>query len=360
MGFLKSVNLPITLIIFLLLSVGITVISSSSPTLAIQQASFAIVGALVYFFIASTDYRVLTNLIKPAYVIIILLLILVFIIGIETRGSIRWIPLGSINIQPSEFAKPVLILLLADFWSKRKITWRNILHSLFWIVPILGLVFKQPDLGTTLTLGSIWLGTIFAAGISLKKGIILLLSLLLIIPLSLKGLADYQKQRLTSFLSPQDDPLGVGYNIIQSTIAIGSGEFLGRGLGQGTQTQLQFLPEFRTDFIFAAISEELGFLGASSILLLYLFLIAYCLRVAGNSPDYFGFLIATGTAGMLIFQVVVNTGMSVGILPITGVTLPFISYGGSSLISTIIALALVASVARLRRPIDVSSVEGYN
>lgn len=356
MNFLKLFNIPIFLVAFLLLTVSIAVISSSSTPLAIQQLSFAIVGLLFFIFIASSDYRVLTNLIRPAYLVTILLLILVFILGVETRGSIRWIPLGPINIQPSEFAKPVMILFLADFWSKHKVTWGALIKSFFWIAPVLGLVFKQPDLGTTLTLMAIWLGNIFAAGISLKKGLVLLTTLLLIIPLSLKSLADYQKQRIISFLSPEQDPLGLGYNIIQSTIAVGSGGFLGRGLGQGTQSRLQFLPEFRTDFIFSAISEELGFLGAVAILLIYLFLISYCLKIANLAPDFFGFLICCGVASMIIFQVAVNAGMSVGIFPITGVTLPLISYGGSSLIATLISLGLVASVARFRKPVNPDSI----
>lgn len=356
MGFLKSVNWSITVSLSLLLSVGIIVISSSSTALAIQQASFTFFGLLVYFFIASSDYRMLTNLIRPAYLIIILLLILVFILGVETRGSIRWIPLGPLNIQPSEFAKPVMILFLANFWIGRRVTWMNILKSFLWFLPIVILVFKQPDLGTTLTLGTIWLGTIFAAGIPIKKGLLLLLILALFIPLSIVGLADYQRQRITSFISPQLDPLGVGYNIIQSEIAVGSGQFLGKGLGQGTQSRLQFLPEYRTDFIFAAISEELGFLGSLTLLLIYLFLISYVLIVAGRSIDYFGFLICIGVSVMLIFQIVINTGMSVGLLPITGVTLPLISYGGSSLVSILVCLGLVASVAKFRKPIDIESI----
>lgn len=352
MPFLKSVNWPITVSIFLLLSIGVLVISSSSISLGLQQAAFAIFGVFLYLFISQLDYRTLVNLIKPMYFLTILLLIFVFILGIETRGSIRWIPLGFINIQPSEFAKPVMILFLAYFWSQRKVTWTEIFKSLLWVLPILGLVFKQPDLGTTLTLGVIWVGCLIGAGVSFKKSLILLSIFAIIIPLLLSQLQDYQKQRFTSFLDPGRDPLGQGYNIIQSTIAVGSGQIVGKGLGQGTQSRLQFLPEFRTDFIFAAMAEELGFLGSGMILLIYLFLISYCLRVASRSADFLGFLICTGTAVMLLFQTAVNIGMNVGIVPITGVTLPLISYGGSSLVATLVAMGLVASVSRLRRPID--------
>ena len=359
MGLLKS-NLPISTAIFLLLSVGILVISSSSINLGVQQGVIAIFGLVIYFLISQLDYRILVNFIKPAYFLTIILLILVFFLGFETRGSLRWIPLGIINIQPSEFAKPVIILFLANYWSIRVVTWGNIFKSLLWTLPILWLVFKQPDLGTTLTIGVIWAGCLLGAGLGFKKALVLLAALALTIPLSLNHLEDYQKQRLTSFISPEQDPLGQGYNIIQSTIAVGSGQLVGRGLGQGTQSRLQFLPEFRTDFIFANVAEELGFLGSVAIILIYLFVIAYCLKVASRSIDFFGFLICICASVMLLFQITVNIGMNVGLVPITGVTLPLISYGGSSLISTLIALGLVVSVAKYHRPIDVASVEGYN
>lgn len=354
--FLKSVNWPISIAIFLQLSVGILIISSSSVNLGFQQGVVAIFGFIIYLLISQLDYRTLINLIKPSYFLIILLLILVFFLGVETRGSIRWIPLGIINIQPSEFAKPMIILFLAHFWSNRVVTWKNIFKNLLWVLPILGLVFKQPDLGTTLTIGIIWIGTLIGVGLNFRKLLTLLLILVLAIPLGLNSLEDYQKQRISSFLSPEQDPLGQGYNIIQSTIAVGSGQLLGKGFGQGTQSRLQFLPEFRTDFIFASLAEELGFLGSGVIVLIYLFIISYCLRVASKSVDFFGFLICIGTAIMLLFQTAVNIGMNVGLVPITGVTLPLISYGGSSLISTLMSLGLVASVASIRRPVDIQTV----
>jgi len=360
LGFLKSLNLPITISIFLLLTIGILVIASSSISLSIQQTVFATLGLIAYIVITHTDYRTLTNLIKPSYFLIIFLLIIVFILGIETRGSMRWIPIGPLNIQPSEFAKPVIILFLAFYWSARSVTWVEILKSVLWILPILGLIYKQPDLGTTLTIGVIWLGALLGAGISFKKMLVLLTIMALTIPFSLSQLADYQKQRITTFLSPYEDPLGQGYNIIQSTIAVGSGQIVGKGLGQGTQSRLQFLPEFRTDFIFASVAEELGFLGSATIVLIYLFLISYCLRVASRSVDFFGFLICFCTASILLFQTTINIGMNVGLVPITGVTLPLISYGGSSLVATLVSLGLVASVAKIRRPVDVKSVGGYN
>lgn len=342
---LTSVNLPISLISFLLVSIGILVIYSSSKELAFQQSIFTGIGLISFFLLSKIELPSIRKLIKPLYIFILLLLVIVFILGIETRGSVRWIPLGIFNIQPSEFAKPALILFLAKFWSGRQTSWLNILKSLLYSAPLILLIFKQPDLGSALTIMSIWVGMLFAARISVKKILVLILIFALILPVGWAFLHDYQKERVTSFLAPGSDPLGKGYNLIQSTIAVGSGEMLGRGLGRGTQSRLQFLPEFRTDFIFASIAEELGFLGSVLILSLYLFLLGYLLRVARMANNSFNFLVTAGVVSMFLFQVVVNIGMNVGILPITGITLPLISYGGSSLIATFLSLGMAASCA---------------
>jgi len=346
---LASINLPISLISFLLISIGILVIFSSSKELAIQQLIFTGVGMIFFFLASQLDLQSIKNLIKPLYIFILIMLVAVLILGFETRGSLRWIPLGIFNIQPSEFAKPILILMLAKFWSENPANWLNILKSLLWVAPFFILVFKQPDLGSALTLIAIWLGMLFVANTSLKKMLTLGVIALIIIPASWSFLHDYQKERIVSFIAPESDPLGRGYNVIQSTIAVGSGEFLGRGLGRGTQSRLQFLPEFRTDFIFASIGEEMGFIGTTLILSLYLFLLGYSLRVAQRASSAFNLLAAMGVVSMLSFQITVNIGMNVGILPITGITLPLISYGGSSLIATLLSLGMVASCAQKGR-----------
>lgn len=353
----RVVNLPITLSIISLLSVGILIIYSSSRELALQQAIFAFLGLSLYIFLAGFDYRALRVLIKPLYFTVLGLLFLVIVLGVETRGSVRWIDLGFFNIQPSEFTKPILILLLADFWSKNMPTWKNIFKSFLWILPPLLLIFKQPDLGTALIIFAIWLGMFFCAKVSFKKMLILFTAIALLIPLTWFGLHDYQRQRIVSFLSPAKDPLGMGYNIIQSTIAVGSGQLFGRGLGSGTQSRLQFLPEYRTDFIFASIAEELGFLGTTLIVGIYLFLVMYSLKLAEKSADYFGFLLTCGVVSILVFQSVINIGMNIGLFPITGITLPLISYGGSSLVAIFISLGMVASVGRYQKRID---TETYN
>ena len=334
------------LFIFLLLSLSITVIYSSNQTLAIQQAIYAALGLGLFFLLRSIDYRFLRSFIKPFYIIILGLLIITFILGIETRGSVRWIPLGLFNLQPSEFAKPLIILLLADFWSKNIASWKNIFKSFFIVSPILLLVFRQPDLGTTLTLFFCWLGLLLVSQISIFKIFTVIIGGISSIPIIWLNLQQYQKERIFSFISPQQDPQGIGFHVIQSTIAVGSGQFFGRGLGRGTQSRLQFLPEFRTDFIFAFIAEELGFIGSLIVLSLYIFMFILGYRILSNVNDRFGELVVIGVFCILFFQIFVNIGMNIGLLPITGITLPLLSYGGSSLISTLMLLGIVSSVSK--------------
>lgn len=358
MGFLPIIYHPLTLASTLLLSISILVIYSSSTTLAFQQISFAIFGFLMFFLVSRFDYRLLKNISTAAYLIIIILLVVVLFLGIETRGSVRWISLGFLNIQPSELAKPALILILASLWTKNLPTWKNIGLSFLISIPVIFLVFEQPDLGSALTIFAIWMGMLIPAQVSLKKILLITLILALLTPIAWFSLENYQKQRIFSFLSPYEDPLGIGYNIIQSTISVGSGQLMGRGLGHGTQSRLQFLPESRTDFIYAFIAEELGFLGAMIIMLLHFFLIFFCLRIAEKSHDKFGNLIIFGVVSMLFFQSFVNIGMNAGILPITGITLPLVSYGGSSLIATMICLGFIVSIDKLRKRIDIQLQEG--
>ncbi len=349
---LKKINWPIFISTFLLSILGIVTIFSSSAQLGTQQIIFILLGLIIYFLLSHFDYRDLKNVKNYLYVISLVLLFLVFILGTETRGVIRWIPFFGFNIQPSEFVKPVLIIFLADFLYRNKSDWINIFKSLVLILPMFLLVFIQPDLGTTFTILAIWVGMVFASNIEFKKLIILFLITIMSIPLTWVVLQDYQKQRIFTFISSSKDPLGVGYNLIQSTIAIGSGQLLGRGLGQGTQSRLQFLPEFRTDFIFASITEELGFLGALLIIVLYFIIFSYLVSRAAKCTNGFGFLIIIGVLTMLFFQTVVNIGMNIGLVPITGITLPLISYGGSSIFATFISLGIVASVIRFTKKID--------
>ncbi|MBI2011851.1 rod shape-determining protein RodA [Candidatus Daviesbacteria bacterium] len=330
----------------LLLILSIAVIYTSSAVLAIQQGIFALIGITSYFSIRSLDYRSLKPLIIYFYVVVLVLLLITLLIGIETRGSTRWISFGPINMQPSEFAKISLILSLALFWSSNFPTWKNTCKSLLITLPFALIVFIQPDLGTALTIIFIWLVTLFAANIDWLKIAVISLIGFIIIPLTWIFLRDYQKQRILSFIFPAQDPLGSGYNVIQSTIAVGSGMFWGKGIGGGTQSHLQFLPEFRTDFIFAFMAEELGFLGSLILLGLFAVIFFFLFRMLQKSKDRFGELIIVGVLGMILFQFLINIGMNIGILPITGITLPLLSYGGSSILTTMIALGLVSSVGK--------------
>jgi len=332
--------------ILLLLSLSVTVIYSSSPQLAVSQAIFSLIGIALFFILRSFDFRIFKSLSIGSYLITLLLLIIVFILGFESRGSTRWIDLGFFNFQPSELAKLVLILCLAHFWSVKLPTWKNIGFSLLILLPFTLLIFKQPDLGTALTVTFIWVTMLIAANISWKKVFILGFLGTIILRLVWIFLRDYQKQRIYSFLSPSSDPLGIGYNVIQSVIAVGSGQFFGRGIGQGTQSRLQFLPEFRTDFIFAFIAEELGFLGSVIVILLYATILILLIRLMNRSGNRFGELIVAGIIGMMLFQVTVNIGMNIGIMPVTGITLPLLSYGGSSVIVTLMSFGIADSIRR--------------
>lgn len=339
-------DLLITVPTVLLISLGILVIYSSEPKLALQQAIIAILGLLLYWFFSSLELKFYQDYLKYLYFGILVLLVIVFILGIETRGSIRWIPLGPFQLQPSEFAKPILILILAKFWSENHSSWTNIIKSILIVFPVGILIFRQPDLGTTLTIAMIWFFILIGSNIRVTKLLLMLLLSLVLAPIGWLFLKDYQRFRITSFLSPEKDPLGIGYNAIQSTIAVGSGELLGRGLGRGTQSRLQFLPEFRTDFIFASIAEEFGFIGSMILLFLYSVIIGHSLRIIRDTDNHFNSLLVIGVLGMLFFQIIINIGMNVGLLPITGITLPLLSYGGSSLLATLICLGFVSSVAK--------------
>lgn len=342
-------DLFITVPTILLISLGILVIYSSEPKLAFQQLIIAVIGLILFWFFSLIDLKFYKDYLKYVYYFVLILLIIVFILGFETRGSLRWIPLGLFQLQPSEFVKPILILVLAKFWSENIPSWINIAKSALIVAPAAILIFKQPDLGTTLTIIMIWIFMLIGSNISVLKLFFIMLSGLVLIPLGWLFLRDYQKYRITSFLSPEKDPLGVGYNAIQSTIAVGSGEIFGRGLGRGTQSRLQFLPEFRTDFIFASIAEEFGFLGSVIVLTLYSAIIVRCLRIMHFANSHFNNLVVLGVLGMFFFQIIVNIGMNVGILPITGITLPLLSYGGSSILTTLICLGFVASVSRFSK-----------
>ncbi len=325
----------------------------SWSALPVRQAIYLGVGLVGMVLVSLVDYRRLEALRWPLYLGNLALLGLVLVIGKRSYGAVRWIDLGVFDLQPSELAKPLLVITLAGFLARReerRESFSTFLLSLLFVLPVMGLVFVQPDLSTAVVLAVIWLGMVWAAG---TRPAYLIGLLFLSVPLGVVAwhylLADYQKARLLLFLDPYQDLWGGGYNIIQAWTAIGSGGWLGKGYGQGTQSQLHFLPVRHSDFIFAVICEEFGFLGAMAFLVMVLVFLWQILQVAARAADTSGRLMATGIAVGLAFQTLVNVGMNLGVMPVTGLPLPLISYGGSSLLATLLSLGVVESVSVHRR-----------
>ncbi len=312
-----------------------------------RQGLFALLNIAFAVFLMNFDYKMLQRYGMKLYWINLVLLLAVMLFGHTALGAQRWIQLGPITIQPSEFSKIIMIVSLAALLEDKvgKLnTFRDLAPiTLFVSVPFL-LVLKQPDLGTSLVFIAIFLGMVFAAGVSLKLLGIFFGAGLLASPILWHFLKDYQKMRILVFLDPNVDPLGSGYHIIQSEIAIGSGQLFGKGLFEGTQSQLDFLPENHTDFIFAVVGEELGFIGALFLLILYLILLWRGIRIAQEASDTFGMLLAVGITSMLAFHVLVNIGMTMGIMPVTGIPLPLMSYGVSALSTNIMAISLLLNI----------------
>ena len=319
------------------------------------QLAAAAIGAILMGVVAFMDFRGLRNYRQHIYFGIIGLILLVFIVGAEAKGSTRWIPLGFFNLQPSEMAKVGMIVVLAAYLSERprgdleaQTTLRTIGIA---AVPAL-LVFIQPDFGTALVLAAVTISVLFVYGtrwlhfgvIAAAVGGALAMVIEALPAVGIQVLKPYQIDRLLVFLHPDHDPGGSGYHLLQSKIAIGSGMMAGKGLFQGTQTQLNFLPEHHTDFVFSVLGEELGFIGVAVLLALYILLIWRGLRIAIISESLFGSIIAAGVVSMLLFQVFVNIGMTIGIMPITGIPLPFVSYGGSSMVANLLAIGLLESI----------------
>lgn len=308
--------------------------------LALTQAVFIILGLGLFFLTGAYPYRQHRLLNRYYFGLVLFLLLLPFVFGVATRGAIRWIPLGGFSLQPSELVKPLLIIIFSAYLTaSRKLTG----YLLLLLLPF-GLIFIQPDLGTGLVILAIWLGLLLNSRVDGAKLLRLFALILLCLPLGFYWLKPYQVQRLTSFTNPYADPAGSGYQVIQGLIAVGSGGWFGQGLGRGSQSQLRFLPERQSDFIFSALTEELGFTAGLGLILSFMWLLRRLLQVAKKTEDEFGRLLVIGVTIMLWFQIVVTIGMNLGLLPVTGITLPLISSGGSSWLSVMISLGLVSSV----------------
>ena len=284
-----------------------------------------------------------------AYGVTLFLLAAVFVSGSISMGARRWLDVGFVRLQPSELMKVTLILALARYYHDRAVSvgfgLRNLAVPLVLIVLPLGLILKQPDLGTGILMTAAGMSVIFVAGLSWKVILAALSALAASMPVIWNELHDYQRQRIETLLSPESDPLGAGYHIIQSKIAVGSGGLLGKGFMAGSQSHLDFLPERHTDFVFSVLAEEWGFVGGVVLIFMYILIILRGLFIASTAHNRFGLLAASGFITLFALQVVINIGMVIGLLPVVGIPLPLISYGGSSLITLMFAMGLIAHVS---------------
>lgn len=324
-------------------AISISTIYVTNKSLAINQLAFWLFGLAALLFSSQFYHKSWQKFSVSLFFVSMLALLLVFMLADPVRGSVRWIDLGIFRFQPSEIVKVAVILTLATFFSnKSAAAISNALLSFLIILPPFVLIFIEPDIGSAMAIIAIWLATTFAAGMKKEHIISAILLFVLASVVAYEVLAPYQKERLTNFLNPTNDPLGSGYNIIQSKIAVGSGQLFGRGLGRGPQSQLNFLPENESDFIFASIAEQLGALGAGLTIVLF---VAMLLRMFSYiyESNRFGQLVISGTLGLFIYQFSTNVGMNMGIVPVTGITLPLVSYGGSSLITTLLLIGIVLS-----------------
>jgi rod shape determining protein RodA len=340
----------------LLLGVSLLVLYSLSTISGVdyflKQSIFAVLGLVTMVFTAFLDYRHIEKYSTALYFITLLVLFAVLLFGTTVRGTAGWLSLGVFQVQPVEIAKVTLIIFLASFISKKKSElgeWTRVIASLVLSTVLIFLVLKQPDLGSSLVLAAIWIGMILASGLRARHLFVLFLLGTTLISGSWFVLEDYQKDRINTFIHPESDPRGSGYNVLQAIVAVGSGGLSGKGIGHGSQSQLNFLPEKHTDFIFAVVAEELGLIGAFFVLSLYLVLLYRVKRIGDVASDNFGYLVTVGILVMFFSQIAINTGMNIGLFPVTGLPAPLLSYGGSSLLSTLFSVGLVLNVYQRRR-----------
>lgn len=358
--FLKRVDFPLLAGTLALLAFGVVMVLSATlqenaadPHFYLKrQLTWGLIGIVAMTVVALVDYHRWRTHIITLYGLIVLALLTVFLFPASALGAQRWILVGPLYIQPSELAKLIIIIALAAFLAERKgeLGPRDVAIGFLILAPPLILILRQPDLGTALVLLAILMGMLLMAGIKVQH----LAALVMVgvvagtLAINFHLLHDYQIDRLLVFVNPDIDPQGAGYSLFQSKIAIGSGSLFGKGVFSGTQTNLGFIPTRFTDFIFAVVGERLGFVGAAGLLLLYLLMISRAIAIAALARNLMGTLLAVGIASMWIFQVLVNAGMTIGIMPITGIPLPFLSYGGSSLVANLVAAGLLLNIYAFR------------
>lgn len=329
---------------------------SGENTFFEKQVVWICIAVIIFFAASIPEYRFLrrTPVVVSIYVFLISLLTLVFIFGTIAKGAQSRFNLGLFAVQPADLAKLMLVILLAKYFARRHIEIAHIRHILVsgaYTLVVCALVFFQPDFGSAIIIASIWLGMVLVAGISWKHlAALAVLGVILGAGLWNYGLEQYQKQRVLTFLHPLADIRGSGYNAYQSTVAIGSGQTFGRGIGYGTQSKLLYLPEYQTDFIFAAYAEEWGFFGVLILFGLFGILIVRILMIAAHGADNFDILYGAGVAIMFLSNFIIHIGMNMGLLPVTGTTIPLMSYGGSHLVTEFLALGILMGMRRRARP----------
>lgn len=347
------------LLVCILAGIGIlnlySATSSWSQTVTpiyLKQVYWLGIGLMIALFICLFDYRNLEYFAAPLYGLNVLLLVVVLIVGKKTMGATRWLDLGLFNLQPSEIMKLMIIFILARYFSiKDQILGFNLRELLIPFallgIPVL-LIMKQPDLGTAMLV--IFIAGSMALFAGIQRGSLIVLGVMGLAA-TVGGwflLRGYQQRRIMTFIDPERDPLGAGYHIIQSKIAVGSGGLFGKGFMAGSQSQLSFLPERHTDFAFSVFAEEWGFTGSLVLLLLYLLLVTWGIYVARRASDHFGMYLALGVTAMLFWHIVVNLGMVIGLLPVVGVPLPLFSYGGTSMVTTMVGVGILLNVSMRR------------
>lgn len=347
------------IVVLVLCSIGLLAIYSATQSrdlsweesFVARQTSWMIAGLVLLFAVVAVSYQKFVDLAYILYGVNLLLLVLVLVMGHTRLGAQRWFSIGGFAFQPSEFIKLNLILALSCYVGQKKGSMSepgNVFVSLLILFVPFVLVLLQPDLGTALMLVPIFLSVLLIGGADIKYILSMMALGVISFPFFWHMLHDYQRQRLLVFINPNIDPLGAGYTIIQSKIAVGSGGLLGKGYLAGTQNQLNFLPERHTDFIFSVIGEEWGLIGTLAVLALYLLIAKKAFDIAFSTSDVYGKSIATGIGVMLGLQSAINIGMTIGLMPVVGIPLPLISYGGSSLIATMIAIGLLLNISMRR------------
>ena len=344
---LRNLDLLLLTPVIILVILSIVTLFSLNINFFYGQSALFLLSFVIFLIISQTNYLVFKIYAKHIYILSIIILFFVLLIGIESKGAVRWVEILGFRLQFSEVLKPILSISLASYLSSLKtLNLKNFINTFLLLSPIAVLIFLQPDLGNAIIYFLIVLLTVVYLGFPLRYFIVSFLPFLLATPFLWRFLHDYQKQRILTFINPSIDPLGTSYNVIQSIIAVGSGMLMGKGIGQGTQSSLKFLPERQTDFIFATISEQLGFIGVLIILVCFSIMLYRILQIVFNTNDNFSKILSVIIFFTFLIQIFINISMNLGLLPIVGVTLPFISYGGSSLFVSMMAVGILINIAK--------------